>query len=126
MYYVIGSIKQLERLSASFANYLPTQIWERLKERVETFEQCYGADRDLEADLGGYAVIFPSMTLVEQAEHRDILEKYHAKEDEYEYRDIISTKNGQKWTEELFILSADYGIVMFYPHMENEGGAFSD
>ena len=125
MYHVIGTIKQMERLSASFVNYLPTQIWERLKEKIEILEQCYGADRDLEADLGGYAVIFPSMSPNEQEEHRNILEKYHAEEHEYEYQDIISTEDGQEWVEELYILSADYGIVMFYPVATENGGMYS-
>lgn len=126
MYHVIGTIKQMEALSASFTEYLPTQIWERLKERIETLEQCYGADRDLEADLGGYAVIFPSMSQNEQEEYRNILEKYHAKENEYEYRDIISVEDGQEWVEELFILSADYSIIMIYPVIKNKGGVFDD
>lgn len=124
MYQVIGTVKQLEELSASIKACLPIQIWERLKERVETFEQCYGADRDLEEDLGGYAVIFPSMSPNEQEEHRNILDKYHAKEHEYEYRNIISVEDSQKWVEELFVLSADYCIIMFYPVMVNEGGGF--
>lgn len=125
MYYVIGSVKQMERLSASFMNYLPTQIWERLKEKIEILEQCYGADRDLEADLGGYAVIFPSMSQNEQEEHRNILEKYHAKENEYEYRDIISVEDGQEWVEELYILSADYSVIIFYPVTVVNGGMYS-
>lgn len=126
MYHVIGTVKQMKALSVSLVDCLPSQVWERLKQRIETLEQCYGADRDLEADLGGYVVIFPSMSQNEQTEHRNILEKYHAKEHEYEYQDVISTEDGQEWVEELFILSADYGIVMFYPYMENVGGAFSD
>ena len=126
MYHVIGTIKQMERLSASFVNYLPTQIWERLKEKIEILEQCYGADRDLEADLGGYAVIFPSMTLEEKTEHRNILEKYHALDDEYEYQYIISTENGQEWVEELYILSADYSVIMIYPVTAENGGVYND
>lgn len=126
MYHVIGTIKQMEALSASFTEYLPTQIWERLKERIETLEQCYGADRDLEADLGGYAVIFPSMSQNEQEEYRNILEKYHAKENEYEYRDIISVEDGQEWVEELYILSADYSVIMFFPVTAENGGIYND
>ena len=126
MYHVIGTIKQMEALSASFTEYLPTQIWERLKERIETLEQCYGADRDLEADLGGYAVIFPSMCPNEQEEHRNILKKYHAEEHEYEYRDIISVEDGQEWVEELYILSADYSVIMFFPVTAENGEIYND
>lgn len=125
MYHVIGTIKQMEALSASFTEYLPTQIWERLKERIETLEQYYGVDRDLEADMGGYAVIFPSMSSNEQEEHRNILEQYHAKENEYEYRDIISVEDGQEWVEELYILSADYSVIIFYPVTVVNGGMYS-
>ena len=123
MYHVIGTVEQMEELSASIKDCLPIQIWERLKKKIKSLEQCYGADRDLEANLGGYAVIFSSMS---QEEHRKILEKYHAQEEAYEYRDIISTEGGQKWVEELYILSSDYGIVMFYPIMAEKGGLCSD
>ena len=126
MYHVIGTVKQMEALSESFMDCIPTQILERLKQRIETLEVCYGANRDLEADLGGYVVLFISMSQNEQTEHRNILEKHHAQDDEYEYQDIISTKDGQEWVEELYILSADYGIVMFYPVTAENGGMYSD
>lgn len=115
MYQVIGTVGQMEKLSASFMDCIPSQVSERLRQRIETLEECYGADRDLEEDLGGYAVIFHSMTLKEQAEHRNILEKYHADVNEYEFQDVITVGEGQKWIEELYILSADFAIIVFYP-----------
>lgn len=126
MYHIIGTVKQMEALSASIMGCIPSQILERLKQRIETLQECYGADRDLEADLGGYVVLFPSMTLEEKTEHRNILEKYHAQDDEYEYQNIISTEDGQEWVEELYILSADYAIAMFYPVVTENGGMYSD
>lgn len=126
MYHIIGTMEQMEALSASLTDSLPSQIWERLKQRIKTLQECYGADRDLEEDLGGYAVIFPSMTLKEQEEHRNILEKYHAQDDEYEYQDIISTEDGQEWVEELYILSADYSVIMIYPVTAENGGVYND
>ena len=122
----IGTMEQMEAFSASIMGYIPRVILERLKQRIETLQECYGAGRDLEADLGGYVVLFPSMTLEEKTEHRNILEKYHAQDDEYEYQNIISTEDGQEWVEELYILSADYGIVMFYPITAEIGGMYSD
>ena len=126
MYHIIGTVKQMKALSASIMGCIPRQILERLKQRIETLQECYGADRDLEVDLGGYVVLFPSMTLEEITEHRNILEKYHAQDDEYEYQNIISTEDGQEWVEELYILSADYAIVMFYPVVTENGGMYSD
>lgn len=126
MYHIIGTVEQMEALSASLTDWLLSQILERLKQRIETLQECYGADRDLEADLGGYVVLFPSMTLEEKTEHRNILEKYHTRNDEYEYEEIISTEDGQEWVEELYILSADFGIVMFYPVATENGGMYSD
>lgn len=125
MYHVIGTVKQMETLSASLKDSLPIQVWERMKERIETLEQCYGADRDLGADLGGYVVLFPFMSKNEQTEHKNILERYHACDDEYEYHNIILTENNYKWIEELYILSSDYSILMFYPIVDN-GGMHSD
>ena len=126
MYHVIGTVEQREALSASIMGCIPSEILERLKQRIETLQECYGADRDLEADLGGYVVLFPSMTLEEKTEHRNILEKYHADVNEYEYQNIISTEEGQEWVEELYILSADYAIVMFYPVATENGGMYGD
>lgn len=125
MYHIIGTVKQMKALSASIMGCIPRQILERLKQRIETLQECYGVDRDLEADLGGYVVLFPSMTLEEKTEHRNILEKYHADVNEYEYQNIISTEDGQEWVEELYILSADYAIVMFYPVATENGGVYS-
>ena len=126
MYHVIGTMKQMEALSASLTDCLPSQIWERLKQRIETLEECYGVDRDLEADLGGYVVSFSSMSQNEQAEHRNILERYHADVNECEFQDVVIVGDEQKWIEELYILSADYGIVMFYPIVAHGGSVVSD
>ena len=121
MYHIIGTVKQMEALSASIMGCIPSQILERLKQRIETLQECYGADRDLEADLGGYVVLFLSMSQNEQTQRKNILERYQVCDDEYEYRNVIITENNHKWIEELYILSSDYSIVMFYPIFENGG-----
>ena len=126
MYYVIGTINQMEELSRTFKDCLPTQICEQMKMRIETLELYYGSDRDPEADMGGYVVLFPSMSQHEMRERRNILEKYHVKENEYEYQDVILTEGGQKWMEELYMVGADFGIIILSPFMVNEGGAYSD
>lgn len=125
MYQVIGTVEQMEALSASVKDCIPTQVLERLKHQLEVFDKSYGVSRDIDTDLGGYVVLFLSMSQNEQTEHKNILERYHVHDDEYEYRNIILTKNNYKWIEELYILSSDYSIVIFYPVVEN-GGIHSD
>lgn len=121
MYHVIGTVEQMEALSVVLEESLPMQVWERMKQQLETLEKYYGADRDMDADLGGYVVLFPFMCKNEQTEHKNILERYHASDDEYEYRNIILAENNHKWIEELYVLSSDYSIVIFYPIVENGG-----
>lgn len=125
MYQVIGTVEQMEALSASVKDCIPTQVLKRLKQQLEIFDKFYGASRDISADLGGYVVLFLSMSQNEQTVYKNILERYHACIDEYEYRNVIITENNYKWIEELYILSSDYSILMYYPIIDN-GGMHSD
>lgn len=118
MYYIIGNMQQFESFTAAHGDIFPLQVLERLKKRIETLDGNYGSGRNLEADLGGYVVLFPAISLTEQ---KKILEKYHVMEEEYEYREEILQKDEYLWIEELYILSSDYSIIFFYPIARNGG-----
>lgn len=115
MHYIIGNTQQFESFTAVHGAMFPIQVLDRLRKRIETFDSSYGSDRNLEADLGGYTVLFPSMNHTEQKERENILRKYHVSEEEFECREEILQKDGCLWIEELYILSSDYGILFFYP-----------
>ena len=85
------------------------------------FLSSYGSSRNLEADLGGYAVLFTAMSPAEQMEKKAILEKYHAAEEEFEYCEEILQRDECFWVEELYILSSDYCVIFFYP-ADKRGG----
>lgn len=121
MYYIIGNIQQFEAFTAAHGNIFPIQVLERLKKRIETLDGNYGSGRNLEANLGGYAVLFPAISLTEQKERKEILERYHVPEEEFEYREEILQKDEYLWIEELYILSSDYSIIFFYPIAKNGG-----
>lgn len=120
--YIVGNMKQFEAFSASSGDMFPVQVLERLKERIETLDDNYGSERNLDTDLGGYAVLFSGFSPAEQMERRNLLEKYHASEEEHEYREEIIHKGRYIWVEELYILSSDYSIVFFYPILSEERG----
>lgn len=122
MYHTISTQKAFGALFGERDLGLPMLLQERLREVLETFDENYGADRQHEADLGGYCVVFPRMAEEERGEYETILQKYHIQQEEREYRDELVRENGLVWIEELFILSADYGIVFFYPEEIENGG----
>lgn len=121
MYYIIGNMQQFEAFTAAHGDIFPILVLERLKKRIETLDGNYGSGRNLEADLGGYAVLFPAISLTEQKERKEILERYHVPEEEFEYREEILQKDEYLWIEELYILSSDYSIIFFYPIAKNGG-----
>lgn len=122
MYHVISTQGALKDAYVELEAVLPTLVLERLKVVLKTLDECYGADRDMDADLGGYCVVFSQMDFEEQREYETLLQTYNIQKEEYEYRDEVIEFNGVVWIEELFILSTDYGIVFFYPK-ETEKGA---
>ncbi|MDE6435225.1 MAG: hypothetical protein K2L07_13460 [Lachnospiraceae bacterium] len=121
MYYIVGNMRQFESFTAAHGDIFPMQVLERLKKQIETLDGNYGSGRNLESDLGGYAVLFPVMNLEEQMERKAILEKYHAAEDEFDYCEEILQKDENLWVVELYILSSDYSVIFFYPE-EKKGG----
>lgn len=120
--YTVGNMQQLEAFSVSYGDMFPVQVLERLKEQIKTLDGNYGSERNLDADLGGYAVLFSGFSITEQTERRNLLEKYHASEEEHEYREEIMHKGRCVWVEELYILSSDYSIIFFYPILSEERG----
>lgn len=122
MYHVISTQGAFKDAYVELEAVLPALVLERLKVVLKTLDECYGADRDMDTDLGGYCVVFSQMGIEEQREYETILLKCHMQKEEYEYRDGLVEGNGMIWIEEVFILSTDYGIVFFYPK-EIEKGA---
>ncbi|HAT4331992.1 TPA: hypothetical protein I9087_000384 [Clostridium perfringens] len=84
----------------------PIEVIESIRETISVLEESYGAYRDIEADLGGYAVITENIVDIE------ILKQGKLQGLMPEYTDIIECKEGVNWTSSLFLLSSDFSIVV--------------
>ena len=87
-------------------NNIPSEVIESIKVTIDILNENYGANRDIEADLGGYIVIAENIVVIEMLK-KDKLQGLIP-----EYTDIIECKEGVNWTSSLFLLSSDYAIVV--------------
>ena len=116
MYQVIGneqSLKEWIEQSIFPATVIKDNpmVVKRLSEAVRTLDKYYGADRDLQKDMGGYTVIIYGTEKGITDSHRAVLTAHHLNEEEYEYEDIYSIpETGVKVIFRLYLCSNDYGI----------------
>ncbi|GAB6168800.1 hypothetical protein JCM1393_12600 [Clostridium carnis] len=87
-------------------NNIPSEVIESIKATISVLDENYGADRDIESDLGGYVVIAENIVDIEvlkQDKLQDLIP---------EYTDVIECSEGVNWTSSLFLLSSDFSIVV--------------
>lgn len=121
MFQVVGNVKQyheFEKLQDDQRWNVPKIVLELIKEKITIFDEWYGSDRDLTEDLGGYCVVFPCVEMRNEEEYQKLMFKFRLQKEQYEYRDILLRQDGFIWVEELFLLSSDYGLVVFYAEKE--------
>ena len=87
-------------------NNIPSEVIESIKVTIDILNENYGANRDIEADLGGYVVMAENIVDIE------ILKQDKLQGLIPEYTDIIECSEGVNWTSLLFLLSIDYAIVV--------------
>ena len=87
-------------------NNIPSEVIESIKATIDILNENYGADRNIEIDLGGYVVIVENIVDIE------ILKQDKLKGLIPEYTDIIESSEGVNWTSSLFLLSSDVAIVV--------------
>ena len=87
-------------------NNIPTEVIEGIKATIDVLNENYGANRDIESDLGGYVVIAENIVDME------ILKQDKLQGLVPEYTDIVECSEGVDWTSSLFLLSSDYAIVV--------------
>lgn len=117
--YIIGTEKRYLELYNELENFVVVDILDLILERVQVFDESYGAERNLEEDLGGYCAVFPTAADWKE-EYQKVLDKYRMDKELYEYQEQIDC-GAETWIEELFILSSDYAVIMIYPEVA-EGG----
>ncbi len=77
-----------------------------MKEIIDILNENYGANRDIESDLGGYVVIAENIIDIE------ILKQDKLQVLVPEYTDVIEVMNGENYTSSLYLLSSDFSIVV--------------
>ena len=87
-------------------NDIPLEVIEGIKATIDVLNENYGANRDIESDLGGYVVIAENIVDIEILK-QDKLQGLIPK-----YTDIIECSEGVNWTSSLFLLSSDFSIVV--------------
>ena len=87
-------------------NNIPSEVIEGIKVTIDILNENYGANRDIEADLGGYIVIAENIVDIE------ILKQDKLQGLIPEYTDIIKSSEGVNWTSSLLLLSSDYAIIV--------------
>lgn len=87
-------------------NNIPSEVIESMKVTIAILNESYGANRNIEADLGGYVVIAENIVDIE------ILKQDKLQCLVPEYTDIIECSEGVNWTSSLFLLSSDFSIVV--------------
>ncbi|NME84028.1 hypothetical protein [Clostridium sp. SM-530-WT-3G] len=84
----------------------PIEVISNVLDVINVLGENYGANRDIEKDLGGYIVIAENIVDIE------ILKQDKLKGLVPEYTDMIECSEGVNWTSSLFLLSSDFSIVV--------------
>ena len=87
-------------------NNIPSEVIESIKATIDILNENYGADRNIEIDLGGYVVIVENIVDIE------ILKQDKLQGLIPEYADMIECSRGINYNSILYILSSDFAIVV--------------
>ncbi|MBZ9692373.1 hypothetical protein [Clostridium sp. M14] len=95
--------EQLEELKVKY----PKEMLKEVEGIIVLLDENYGANRDVDKDLGGYIVLLESKEDVAEIKANSIKGLLP------EYIDIIKSDDGVDYYSSLFLLSDDYSIVVF-------------
>ncbi|MFL0167927.1 hypothetical protein [Candidatus Clostridium helianthi] len=96
-------LEQLEELKTKYSR----KMLREAEEIMVLLNDNYGANRDIEKDMGGYIAILESKEDVAEIKVNRIKGLLP------EYTDIIKSDDGIDYYSSLFLLSDDYSIVVF-------------
>lgn len=100
----VGKVKEAQHVTG-----LPIEVQEEIKELLVILDSEYGADRDVDKDLGGFVALIEvkqDFELLRQDYYLDITEQ------KPEWMMTIETGVGEQWLQALFVISNDYSIVL--------------
>jgi len=94
---------------------VPEEVIQAMKDVLSILDENYGEIRDVDGDLGGYALIIKKYD-----EIADYLADSYLDLDEViaESVEVINCANGETWVSALIIQMSDYAIQIFMPYEE--------
>lgn len=95
---------------------VPDAVRKETERILGILDNVYGDLRDAQKDDGGF-ILFCTEP-VRENDLKEVLEKYHVRSDEAEYRENIESKSEQTWEVRLYIITNDYGITIISPQGE--------
>ena len=101
-----------EHLS-NLPEHVPEAVKTEILAVIQTLNQHYGEDRDVDGDLGGYLAVFPES--YPRADYEALLRRYHLIGQEPEYAEFLCKKGRVLWIEELFLCGSDYHLIVIRP-----------
>ncbi len=101
-----------EHLS-NLPEHVPEAVKTEILAVIQTLNQHYGEDRDVDGDLGGYLAVFPES--YPRADYEALLRRYHLIGQEPEYAEFLCKKGRVLWIEEVFLCGSDYHLIVIRP-----------
>ena len=96
----------------------PDAVRKETERILGILDNVYGDLRDAQRDDGGF-ILFCTEPVGEN-DLKEVLEKYHVRSDEVEYREKIGNQPEETWEVRLYIITNDYGITIISPQEGEE------
>lgn len=85
---------------------LEVDVISTIKEQLNILDESYGAERNIDSDLGGYVLVLETKEDVIEAKENILNDTIP------EYVDNIECEGGKQYCLSLFLLSSDYAVVV--------------
>ena len=114
-----GFVRDIENKSERYKKACELSV-QSLLEQVLRFDTFYGARRQPDKDLGGYAYFLP--TLEDVSKFLKTIKEWHGiTKLPSEYDDVVAEMEDEdtEFVEQLFIPSSDFALVFTYPRRKS-------
>ena len=99
-------MRKISKVSELIGMELEVNAISTIEEQINILDESYGAERDIDADLGGYVLVLETKDDVIEVKE-NILKDIIA-----EYVDDIECEGGKQYCLSLFLLSSDYAVIV--------------
>lgn len=99
-------MKRISKVSDLIEIKLECNIISDIEDKLNILDDNYGENRNVDIDLGGYALVLETKEDVIEARKNKLQGLIP------EYTDIIECSEGVNWTSSLFLLSSDFAIIV--------------